>query len=234
MNCQEFRRKTQIDPLARDADLSAHEEACPDCSAFARSARATEIRLRTLLREVTAPDELAERIHGTVQSEYRRHRWYAVAFGLLLLVGMSTIVVNRSVVDQGHQGLAQAVFDHIAAERHHLDARGEVPDGHLHRIFQRFGARLTESLGDVRFAGECQMRAHTGVHLVVPGRAGPVTVFFMPGEATDGPTPVASTELSGVIVPTDWGSIAVVGNDGEDLADVRDRMVRAVQWPSSG
>jgi hypothetical protein len=234
MNCQEFRRKTQIDPLARDVDLLAHEEACPDCSAFARTARAAEIRLRTLLREVTAPDERAEGIYDRAQTENRRRRWHAIAFGLLLLIFMSMLIVNRPVLDQGRTGLARAVLEHIGSEAHHLDAQGQVPDSQLHRLFHRFGAQLTEGLGDVLFAGECRMRTHTGIHLVLPGRAGPVTVLFMPGETTDGAMPVAPTEFNGVIVPTNWGSIAVVGNQGEDIADVRDRMVRAVRWPSSG
>ena len=34
------------------------------------------------------------------------------------------------------------------------------------------------------------MRKRNGVHLVMPGKMGPITVFFMPGEMTEAEMPV--------------------------------------------
>ena len=70
------------------------------------------------------------------------------------------------------------------------------------------------------------------VHLVLPGQVGPVTVFFMPGEMADATVPVDSTRFQGEIVPTAWGSIAVVGETGEALEGLGERLVTAVRWPA--
>jgi hypothetical protein len=60
---------------------------------------------------------------------------------------------------------------------------------------------------------------------------GPVTVFFMPGEMADTTMPVASARFNGQIVPTRWGSIAVVGEAGEAVDGLGERLAAAVRWP---
>jgi hypothetical protein len=86
----------------------------------------------------------------------------------------------------------------------------------------------------VNFAAECLMRNRTGVHLVMPGQMGPITVFFMPGEMAESIMPVSSTRFSGKILPTAWGSIAVVGENGEPLDGLGERLAAAVHWPKQG
>jgi hypothetical protein len=58
-------------------------------------------------------------------------------------------------------------------------------------------------------------------------------VFFMPGEDTDRELPIAFRDLAGSILPTGWGSIALVGRQGEDIASIKDRISAAVDWPAS-
>ena len=66
----------------------------------------------------------------------------------------------------------------------------------------------------------------------MPGQMGPITVFFMPGEMTESSMPVSSTRFSGKILPTAWGSIAVVGENGEPLDGLGERLAAAVRWPN--
>ena len=108
-----------------------------------------------------------------------------------------------------------------------------VSAGRIERVFARFGAELAGDIGQVNFAAECLMRARNGVHLVLPGKMGPITVFYMPGEMTDGVLPIDSARFAGEIVPTRWGSIAVVGENGELLEGIGDRLAAAVRWPSA-
>lgn len=234
MNCEEFRRQTQIDPLARAEELSAHEDHCPACAAFARDARSQEIRLRAVLREITPPNDLGDRVRVAARLEQQQRWRYAAAFGLLLLIGVGMVLTHRSTIDAAQPALVSAVLEHIAAESDYLYREDEISTGRLHWLFERFGAKLTGNLGRISFANECLMHERTGVHLIVPGRAGPVTVFFMPGESTETDMPIASEGLTGTIVPTGWGSIAVVGGHGEDIDGLMDRMSRAVHWPSTG
>jgi hypothetical protein len=57
-------------------------------------------------------------------------------------------------------------------------------------------------------------------------------VFFMPGEMTAEVVEVESERFSGRILPTAWGSIAVVGETGEALEGLGERLVTAVRWPT--
>jgi hypothetical protein len=237
MNCLEFRRRTTIDPLADDADLMAHEAECPGCASYAREMRAQEIALRAALKDITPPAGLAERVvlatRYEQQAEHRRRWWYGAAASLLLVVGVSMVTVFQNAHHRGQQDLVQSVLQHISDEAHHLHEVSAVSRGRLHWVFERFGARLVEDIGRVNFAAECLMRHRNGVHLVLPGRLGPITVFFMPGEMTDGALPVSSEQMAGRIVPTAWGSIAVVGEIGEELNGLGERLAGAVEWPST-
>lgn len=236
MNCLEFRRQTLIDPLSHDATGIEHEAECPSCAAFARDARAKEIKLRALLRDVKAPEGLAERVQLAVRdeerAESRRRWWYAAAAGVFLAIGASMISLWTTTLERSGLGLAQAVVNHIEDESSHLREALPVSAGRIERVFARFGAELAGDIGQVNFAAECLMRARNGVHLVLPGKMGPITVFFMPGEMTDAPMPVGSARFAGEIVPTRWGSIAVVGESGEPLDGFGDRLAAAVRWPA--
>ena len=72
------------------------------------------------------------------------------------------------------------------------------------------------------------MRKRNGVHLVMPGKMGPITVFFMPGEMADAEHAGKLDTLQRPDLPTSWGSIAVVGESGESLDGLGERLAAAV------
>ena len=235
MNCLDFRRRLLTDPLAGDEDLLAHEATCTTCAPFARDLRAREIRMRSLLQNVVPPPGLAERVSLAARfqqrAERRRQWWYSAAAGVLLAVGVSMASLFSTSIERTNVALAQSVINHIEDEASHLRAAHPIPTTRVNGVFERFGAELAADIGPVHFAAECLMRQRNGVHLVMPGRMGPVTVFFMPGEMADTTMPVASARFNGEIVPTHWGSIAVVGEAGESVDGLGERLAAAVRWP---
>ena len=235
MNCLDFRRQLLADPFSRDAELLAHEAECDSCTPFARDVRAQEVRLRSALQEISPPEGMVERVqlaaHFNQRSSTRRRWWYSAAATVLMAIGVSMVSLFSTSHDRGNVALAQSVINHIDDESQHLREAQPVSDARLHRVFERFGAALTADIGPVNFAAECLMRNRTGVHLVIPGAMGPITIFFMPGEEVDSRTPVQSERFQGKIVPTSWGSIAVIGEAGESLEGLDERMAAAVAWP---
>ena len=238
MNCLDFRRHLLADPFAGDEDLMAHEAQCADCAPFARDLRGQEVRLRALLQDVAPPPGMAERIQLAARFEQRslwqRRWWSAAAAALLLAVGGSMVSLWTTSAERSRATLAQSVLYHIEDEARHLREVGPVPPARVKFVFARFGAALAGDIGPVNFAAECLMRERTGVHLVLPGKMGPVTVFFMPGEMSESELPVSSARFAGRILPTDWGSVALVGEKGEPLEGLGERLVAAVQWPQRG
>ena len=236
MNCLEFRRQLTIDPMADDVTLAKHEQQCPECASFARAIRADEIRLRAMLKSIEPPQGMADRIRLAAGFEQRatvrRRWWYSAAAGVLLAIGISMISLWNTTLERGDITLAQSVLHHIDDEAHHLREAGPVAAGRLNWVFERFGAELTGDIGPVNFAAECLMRKRNGVHLVLPGKMGAITVFFMPGEMANEVMEVTSERFDGRILPTAWGSIAVVGESGEALEGLGERLVTAVRWPA--
>ncbi|MCB1774708.1 MAG: DUF3379 family protein [Gammaproteobacteria bacterium] len=235
MNCLEFRRQLTIDPMTDDGALAEHEQQCPDCAAFAREIRADEIKLRALLRSIQPPEGMADRIRLAAGFEQRaavrRRWWYGAAAGVLMAIGVSMVSLFSTTLERGNVALAQSVIHHIEDEANHLHEAHPVSSGRVNYVFRRFGAELTTNIGPIHFAAECLMRERNGVHLVLPGQSGPITVFFMPGETADGDLEIRSPRFQGHLVPTDWGSIAVVGERGEVLEDLGRRIAAAVNWP---
>jgi hypothetical protein len=185
--------------------------------------------------EISPPEGMSERIQLAARFDQRssvqRRWWYSAAAGVLMAVGVSMISLFSATSDRSNVALAQSVINHIEDESNHLREVRPVSAERLDRVFERFGAQLADNLGTVNFAAECVMRERTGVHLVMPGKVGPITVFFMPGEMTAATTPVNSTRFHGQIVPTSWGSIAVVGENGERLDGLGEKLAAAVHWP---
>jgi hypothetical protein len=238
MNCLEFRRRLTIDPLDEDDALRAHEEGCDNCMRFARQIRADEIRLRAMLRAVTPPEGMEGRIRLAVRTERhavtRRRWWYGAAAGVMIAVTGGLLSVGTTMLGGDGAELAQSVLEHIEDESAKLRRVDPVAAGVVRFVFSRFDARLVDDIGPVLFAAECPMRHQNGIHLVLPGQAGPITVFFMPGEVTDSDISVRSSRFHGYVTPTTWGSIAVVGERGEDLGGMGERLAQAVDWPLDG
>ena len=235
MNCLEFRRQILSDPYCKDVDVLVHEADCASCAPFAREVRAQEVRLRNALQEISPPDGMTERVHLAARfeqrSKVRRRWWYSAAATVLMVIGVSMVSLFSTSIERGNVALAQSVINHIEDESHHLREAHPIDSGRVDYVFGRFGAKVAGHLGTVNFAAECIMRNRTGVHLVMPGKMGPITVFFMPGEMTDAVQPVSSTRFDGKILPTAWGSIAVVGEKGEALDALGEQLAAAVHWP---
>ncbi len=237
MDCLTFRRQLLEDPGRLDRHLAEHQRQCPACAGFARSLRSDEDRLREALH-VTPPAALADRIQLAVSldlpaARVGNRRWLVIAASAILAISAATLGWLQFSHPYKDLSLERSVLHHVSDEAVHLHDPGPAPEGDLKQVFARFGASVsTGDIGRVNFAGICAMRAGNGVHLVLRGQQGPVTVFFMPGERSPGMLRLQSERFAGLIEPTDWGSIEVVGEQGEQLLPVLERVRHAVRWPS--
>ncbi len=236
MDCLEFRHYLLIDPLCRDADFVTHRAECAGCDRETARAVKLEKQLHGALF-VEPPEGLRDRIllvHALDHDKPRRifrPRWLAMAASLLLIVGIAG-GLGHHWADMwiGASGLEVTVLNHINDEIEHLHEDHNLQVADLEVLLAPFGARLKNSLGRVNYAGRCNIRKHSGVHLVVPGQQGPVTVLLMPREYVKDRQTVRSARFSGVIVPTSYGSMAVVGEKGEPLDGVVNMLAEKITW----
>ncbi len=224
MNCFEFRRHLTIDPRSQDANLLQHKRECPACAAFAAQQARFEERLTEALR-VEVPAELhAHLVLNQSLHQSRRIRTLAIAATVLLTVTLAVGWWLRPF----SPSLDQTVIAHIDEERDLLTLLDRVPDTTVAHLSQTVGMPLQGNVGEVRHAGICTIGKHRSGHLVLAGTKGPVTVLLLPGEPVVRRKSLEGGGLQGILVPTGTGSMAIVGEPGEALDKVEQRLLVAL------
>lgn len=238
MNCIEFRHQLLTDPRCKDSTFNQHRDTCSACAREATSALQLEDKLLESL-SVTPPDGLNARIilAQTLSNKKNRsvfqHQWLTAAAMIVLVIGMAGWLGYQWTDQQSsYSNLQTAVLNHITDELDHLHEDRNVQMADISSLLAPFGARLDGNPGQVNYLGRCNIRKQAGIHIVVPGHAGSVTILLMPGEHIDAAMDVSSSRFSGHIIPTDYGSIAVVGEHGEALDDITDNIINNIRWTS--
>jgi len=228
IDCLAHRRRLLIDPHDADPALARHRAGCASCANAVREALAFETALVHTL-EVPPPPDMTGRITAARRAQASRRLALVAAWMLSVCIAawLGYGVGDRRAAEPD---LAQVVIRHIRAEAVALRADDGIPADRLEALFGRLGGDLMGDLGRVRFAGLCLIRRGEGIHLVVKGRQGPVTLLFMPGEHLEAALEIRDAGLEGWLVPTEYGSLAVVGQTGEEVEGLIDRALDGVHW----
>jgi len=228
IDCPAHERRLLIDPHDDDPALASHRAGCALCADAAREALAFEATLAHTL-EVPPPPDIPDRITSARRAQASRS--LALVAAWVLSVGIAAWL-GYGVGDReaAEPDLAQLVIQHIRAEAVTLQAEDRVPADWLAALFGKLGGDLTGDLGGVRFAGLCLIRRGEAIHLVVKGRQGPITLLFMPREHLEAAREIRGAGLQGWLVPTGYGSLAVMGKTGEAIEGLIDRALDEVRW----
>ncbi len=233
MNCLEFRRQCLAEPASQDSAFLHHKGECESCAGLVAQVGQFDKRLSDALR-VDVPENLASRIILR-QSLAQAHKWparlrsvYAIAAGVLLAVGLAGLLtaVTRA------PSFEQSVVTHLDTEWNRLIAQRDVTEQKLVRVLSSLGGELQGEIGDIRHASVCDFAKEGGAHLVFDGRKGPVVVLLLPKKHVEAPRAVATKQFDGSIVPTNHGSMVVIGAEGEDLQDITRKVRSAIVWRS--
>ena len=100
----------------------------------------------------------------------------------------------------------------------------------LAAVLNSVGYGLQEDPGQIHYAGVCLMRKRVGVHLIVPGKIGPVTVLLMPGERITHRSMLSDERFTGVLTPTPGGSMAILGEQGETIRAIENKIRSSLLW----
>lgn len=232
MNCLEFRRRLLEDPARDEADFLAHAGQCQSCQAEYQRCQQFEQNLLSALQVPPPPtlrDEIIQRHDAEFTTEAPRRRRLLAGLAASLLLGIG---IGMKLTLFNGPALEQEVIGHIAHEMPLLEGQADhwVDPGRLGQLFAELGGELDGQLGRVRHAGRCQVGKGKGLHLVLQGEHGPVTLLMMPEQPVNGVLPLQAGELQGVILPLQQGSVAVVGTIGEPVLHIGEQVRRAVHW----
>jgi hypothetical protein len=223
VDCEEFRRKLLEDPKRREVEFLAHRAECADCDREAGVVERIEAELEKVLR-VAPPPDIGERLKPPPR---RPGQAFALAASLAGALAVGLWVWMAPLQNGG--GVVAEVLDHIGHEPRALVSRAVLPPEEWRRLSPGVSVDTSNWEYAVTYAAPCDIMRAPGLHLVLAGEKGPVTVLVISGERVAHPRLVSDGVVRGVVRPLARGSLAVVGDSSvpvEKLAEELAPLIR--------
>lgn len=231
MNCLEFRRRLNIDPLA-GGEFAQHRAECARCAeAFAR-ANSFEKSLRSAL-DIPVPTNLAESIlfaQATEERVTRRHfprraMWLSTAAAAMLAVGIAVYVQAKPLPD--------AAVEHLNKEAFILGKTQPITDEPIRKAFAEFGLTIDKIPAGSSFVACCPVGKYVAVHLIVPESEGPVTVLYVVDDQHERRQDFIRDGWHGRSVPLAHGTLVLLGHDAAHFDELESSWTAALQTVTS-
>ena len=126
--------------------------------------------------------------------------------------------------------LSRQLLTHVYDELHHLDDDFNYSIDRTNLVLASHGARLSKDIGRVKYVGECDLDRQQGVHMVLQGAHGPVTVMMMPQRKVEQHVQISDQRFHGSIEPMARGSVAIIAEKGEPIDDLRHALADSIEW----
>lgn len=237
MNCLECRRQLLINPRNETADLISHINNCQPCSHEREQLLALENALESSLN-IDAPEGLEERVLEIGRDENKSRNGRSGTFGgrvwqmaASIILGIGLVVylgLNQFSPLNNAYALEVTVINHITDELQYLHGSHDISEENLGNIMTAINTRAMSNIGKLNYASKCQIRKNAGAHLITNGKSGPVTVLVMPGEHIDREINIRSSRFDGAIYSTAYGSLAIVGEKGEHIPPIAEKMLQNI------
>lgn len=239
MNCKEYMQAITADPSESFDGGAVHVASCESCSAFRDEIRALDDKIVAALSIAVPELKLPELPPVTADSnvvELPRPRGRRLStpqwIGLAASVAIAAVIGSRFIADEPvYDSLADEVLAHLDHERNSLRVTSDpVSEQTLDRVVRSDVASMNKEIGLVTYARTCVINGRKIPHLVIQGEHGPVTLLLMPEEEIDSAIVVNGEGVSGVILPLGKGSIAIIGERGENIEAIEKRVIDSVEW----
>lgn len=233
MTCEEYRQAIAANPSYDGGE--SHVSQCEACQSFRAEMQALDKQIKRAL-VISVPElklpELAHVDSSTVsvlpQRRMTKPTWLAVAatFAVAAVLGFKMLGNEPS-----YPSLADEIIAHLEHEPYAFRVTDKgVSDARMARVIPAKVATMDHSNGLITYAQSCVINGTDVPHLVIQGERGPVTILLMPGQKVDGPQSFSGQSINGVILPVGEGSIAIVGEEGEDLKRIENNVKNSVTW----
>lgn len=234
MNCEQYQKTIAADP-GGSFEGAEHAASCDDCAAFTAEMQALDAKIaRALEIEVPAfrmPDlplvaEMGE--DNVVSLPVRSRTWLAIAAAFALAAVIGIQFAGNRVEYESLEAEILAHLDHEPGALRVTDVA--VSEERFSRVVNSGVGTMDRNVGLISYAQSCVINGRTVPHLVMQGEHGPITLLLMPDETIDVARTFMGERVTGVLIPHGGGSIAIIGGNEGDLAEVEERVVDSVEW----
>jgi hypothetical protein len=195
--------------------IEAHLSTCADCSRFRDETLALDRKLRAAL-ELPLP-------------AFRRRAPPVRRFALAASVALALLVAGGAWLFRPSSALAGELVTHVMEEPGSWESREQMPAASIAGVLRAAGVEFDAHM-PVVYAAPCPFRGRRIAHLVVQTAHGPMTVMLLPHVPVARRETFSENGLSGVLLPSGPGSVAVLARGAAVDATDADAMVSAVRW----
>jgi len=220
VTCDDARLLIGADPGATTPELEEHLATCAACARFREEMRALDAEIRRALER--SPDTVRARSGGPS----RTWRQWALAASVVL----ASFAVLAVWLLRPSDTLAREVVAHVQAEPESWLATQHVSAQDIGQALRGAGVALDVTSDRVMYAQSCWFRGHYVPHLVIQTARGPATVLILRHEQVRARRSFHEAGMTGLIIPAEHGSIAVLTRGAGDPADIAGHMQHEVHW----
>jgi hypothetical protein len=231
VTCDEARLQIGAEPGASTPALDEHLGSCAACRQFREEMRALDANIRRVMEH--APEPQLARTAPAPPPVWRQPpawRQWALAAGVVFAI----FAVLAVWLLRPSDSLARDVVAHVQAEPESWLARQQVSTQDIDAALRSAGVHLDITSDTVTYAQSCWFRGHYVPHLVMQTAQGPVTVLLLRHEPATGRRNFQEDGMSGVLVPSGQGSIAVLARGGAGVEQLAQVMQQDVHWLPDG
>lgn len=237
MDDLEFRRRAYAEPDSKDSEFLDAKNSSDENTALVEELQAMDESMKQALH-IQPPAELAERIklqQTLNEHQHTRKVWQYSSMAASIILVFAIVIglsdVNRLASPPHNiESLASGFLQHIYEELDHLTEQKNPSLSQLNEVLGRLGGKATGDLGQLNYLGSCNIAGVPGVHLVVQGEMGPVTIMLLPDVPVSAQHRIIDERFNGIIQSAGNGSMAIVGEKGEGLEQVQSRLNEYIHW----
>ena len=231
MDDLEFRRRAYAEPNSDDKDFIEKKNESADNARFVDELKMLDQQIADAMH-VEPPEGLAERIKLNQQLGEHTHKkkQYQFMFSVAASVLIVMSVVFAFLSPSHNDALSEVVLTHIYDELYHLEDDYQYPIDRANLVLASHGGKFEHDIGELRYVGGCDIDEKPGLHMVLKGEKGPVTVMMMPEAKIEKAIKIADSRFQGSIQPTAKGSIAFVAEKGEKIERVKHAVNSSLSW----
>lgn len=235
----EFRRRIMSDPKQRDAELLDAMKTNDANSKFADDIFDLDAQISKAMN-VDVPEDLVDRILFNQSSSMESNvikpdfvkRSMAMAASVAFVVGLLVGQVNwgNVVVSPAQASLADTAIQHVLEEKPFIDNLDEqVSVAQINAKMSPFEHHLGHNFPyHVYYLNHCGFGNSNALHMVFQGEKGKVTLFLT-NKTSQKVEDFTQQGMSGVIEPIGNTSLILVGDKGEDVAKISEKIANLIK-----
>ncbi|MGF1744514.1 DUF3379 domain-containing protein [Vibrio minamisatsumaniensis] len=239
MDDLEFRRRVLSEPKQRTPDIIDAAANSQTNSHFLDDVLSLDKQIHSAMN-VDVPDDLADRIlfnqpsseeSNVVRPTFAR-RAIAMAASVAFVAGLLVGQINwkSALVSPAQASLADTAIKHVIDENSFVNVLDEqVTSQQINAKMNPFSFQFDEDFPyHVYYLNHCGFGKSNAIHMVFQGEKGKVTLFLT-GIPTEKSLDFDEKGMSGSITPIDGSSLILVGEKGEDVTKIAEKLTKMIK-----